>query len=67
MAVVERCVTRTVARVGKRDRDIVAEEIDIADTPASAVPLDGEKALSRRDEDAVAHEIPPRAQPPDSA
>ena len=63
MAVIERGIAAPVARVGEREGDIVAEEIDARDLPLPCgLARDREQAFAGRNEQRVAHR-----QPPDSA
>src|SRR5207248_11799495 len=57
MPVVECCVVPAVARIRQRQRDVIAEEIDGSDLPATAVARCREQAFAARHEELVAHSL----------
>ena len=55
MAMIERGVTEAAARVRQRKTDVVAQELDAVDVPASCVTDNSEQPLPRRNDDLFTH------------
>src|SRR5262249_5600825 len=55
VAVIERRIVTSVARIGQRERDIVAKEVDAGDIPGRSLALDREQAFAGGDQKRVVH------------